>query len=158
MPAHNTIPHTARRCLATWSHHIGMEMHWWEEGGKKRHSEGTQEEKWITVRGRVDCRRRGRENPAVERALFPYPANLERLNAVQAAPKEIRQEVIASDTEKWENLDASLGTLWKGKDDTAPVSIKPQPSLTLKWNMRTRHGRSNSCRTQNACRSLQADV
>lgn len=74
-------------------------MHWWEEGGKKRHSEGTQEEKWITVRGRVDCRRGGRENPAVERAFFLYPANLDRLNAVQAVPKEISQEVIASDTE-----------------------------------------------------------
>lgn len=74
-------------------------MHWWEEGGKKRHSEGTQEEKWITVRGRVDCRRGGRENPAVGRAFFLYPANLERLNAVQAVPKEISQEVIASDTE-----------------------------------------------------------
>lgn len=41
----------------------------------------------------------GRKNPAVKRALFLYPANLERLNAVQAVPKEIRREVIASDTE-----------------------------------------------------------
>lgn len=80
-------------------------MHWWEEGGNKRHSEGTQEEKWITVRGRVDYRRGGRENPAVERALFLYPANLERLNAVQAVPKQIRKEVIASEkiwTLPWE--------------------------------------------------------
>lgn len=74
MPAHNTIPHTARRCIATWRHHIGREMHWWEEGGKKEtYSEGTQEEKWITVRGRVDWRTGRLGEPICRLSSFPLP-------------------------------------------------------------------------------------
>lgn len=50
--------------------------------------------------GGLIAEERGRENPAGERALSLYPANLERLNAVQAVPREIRQEVVAPDTEE----------------------------------------------------------
>lgn len=149
MPAHNTIPHTARRCIATWSHHIGREIHWWEEGGKKRHSQGTQEEKWITVRGRVGREGRGGgRRTGLWAGLFSFsPQSFEGLNAAQPFFQE-RSDGDSSHLipRKEEILDVSVTTL---RADANRRSNELRRVAPVK--------KRSSC-TRGAGRSLQAAI
>lgn len=81
--SYQTLPDASPQHYPTHSPkvHRNMKTSHWEgdtlvgRGRKKkgRHSEGTQEEKWITVRGRVDWRTGGLGEPICRRGSFPLP-------------------------------------------------------------------------------------
>lgn len=94
LPAHNTIPHTpeGHRNMKT-SHREGdTSVGRWRE---KRHREGTQEEKWITVRGRLDWRIGGLGEPICRPASVPLARQArEAKRSTNAFPSDHTQTLI----------------------------------------------------------------
>lgn len=113
MPAHNTIPHTAPRCIATWRHHIEREINWWERGrGKRDVAREHRRKSGSRCEGKLIEEQGSWQNWSVDSVLLLQPANTREAKCNKQTRWEvITQRLCPSNAEKRENLDVCVTIL-----------------------------------------------